>query len=106
MSNKDGFASGLITGAAVGGLVGALLGILVGTRISDDADVAENLLDNQDIEKQKSIKESESIEEARQSLEGKIAKLNQAIDEVRQQIGGGGVNQDLPKTERSLSEQS
>lgn len=105
MSNRDGFASGLIAGAAVGGLVGGLLGILVGARVSNDADEAENLLETQeDTEKQKAIKESEIIEETRQSLEGKIAQLHQAIDEVRQQING--VNGNLAKTGRSLSEES
>jgi len=104
MNNKYGFAGGLITGAAVGGSLGALLGILIGTRISDDADVAENLLNTEDTEKQKSIKQSETVQEARQSLENKIAQLNQAIDEVRQQIGG--VNENLTKTERSVYEES
>ena len=92
MSNKDSFVSGLIAGAAFGGLVGGLLGIVIGTSISEDTDLAGNLLDSQDTEKQKSIKESESTEKARQSLEGKIAQLNQAIDEVRQQIGDGNGN--------------
>ncbi len=103
MSNRDGFASGLIAGAAIGSLVGGLLGILIGAKISDDADVAENLLDSQDTERQKSTKETEAIEETRQSLEGKIAQLNQAIDEVRQQIGDANGN--LEQTKRSLSEQ-
>ncbi|MEM1171780.1 MAG: hypothetical protein AAGJ08_22545 [Cyanobacteria bacterium P01_H01_bin.35] len=100
MSNKNGFASGLMAGIAVGGLVGGLFGILIGSRISDDNDVAENFLDSQDTEKEKSTKETEAIEETRQSLEGKIAQLDQAIDEVRQQISS--VNGSLEKTERSL----
>ena len=101
MSNKNGFASGLMAGVAVGGLVGGLFGILIGARISDNTDdVAENLLDSQDTEKEKSTKETEAIEETRQSLEGKIVQLNQAIDEVRQQIGS--VNGALENSERSL----
>ena len=105
MSNKDGFASGLIAGAAVGGLVGGLLGILLGAKISNDNDsTEENLFDAQDTEGQKTKTEVAGIEEARQSLEGKIAQLNQAIDDVRQQIAG--VNGNLEKTERSLSEDS
>lgn len=101
MSNKNGFASGLITGIAFGGLVGGLFGVLIGSRISDDTE-AENLLDSQDTETETSTKETEAIEETRQSLEGKIAKLNQVIDEVRQQIGS--VNGAWEKSERSPSE--
>lgn len=102
MSNKDGFASGLIAGAAVGGLLGGLLGIIVGTKISND-EIVEDLLDHQDTEKQKSTKKSESIEEDHQSLEGKIAQLNQAIDEVRQQIGSANGN--LDKSKRQVHEE-
>ena len=101
MSNKNGFASGLIAGIAFGGLVGGLFGVLIGSRISDDTE-AENLLDSQDTEKQISTKEAEAIEETRQNLEGKIAKLNQVIDEVRQQISS--VNGTWEKSERSPSE--
>ncbi|MGB3508960.1 MAG: hypothetical protein WBA93_06915 [Microcoleaceae cyanobacterium] len=105
MSNKDGFASGLIAGAAVGGLVGGLLGILLGTKISNNTDtIEENLLEHQDAEGQKATAEVAGIEEARQSLESKIAQLNQAIDDVRQQIGS--VNGNLEKPERLLSEES
>ncbi|MDJ0556602.1 MAG: hypothetical protein QNJ68_19615 [Microcoleaceae cyanobacterium MO_207.B10] len=104
MSNKDGFTSGLIAGAAVGGLVGGLLGILLGSKLSEENDIEENLLDEQNTEGQKVTREVAGIEEAHQSLEGKIAQLNQAIDDVRQQIAG--VNGNLEKTERSLSEDS
>jgi gas vesicle protein len=105
MSNRDGFASGLIAGAAVGGLVGGLLGVLLASRVSNDNHgTEENLLPRQDTEKQKATTEAEIIEAGRQSLENKIAQLNQAIDDVRQQIGG--VNGNVEKTERSLSEES
>ncbi len=105
MSNKDGFVSGLIAGAAVGSLLGGFLGILVGTSISDDADLAENLLDSQDTEKRKSIKQSDRTEKARQSLESKIAQLNQAIDEVRQQIGDVNGNLVSTNAEQSIYEE-
>ena len=104
MTNRDGFASGLIAGAAIGGLVGGVLGILIGTRVSNDIDVGENLLDSQDTDRQKATEETETLEEARLSLEGKIAELHQAIDDVRQQIGV--VNGNLEETGRSLSEES
>ena len=97
MSNKDSFVSGLIAGAAFGSLAGGLLGILIGTSISDDPELVENLLDSQDTEKQKSIKELDSTEVAHQSLEAQIAQLNQAIDEVRQQIDN--VNGNLINTQ-------
>ena len=105
MSNKNGFVSGLIAGAAVGSLLGGFLGILVGTSISDDADLAENLLDSQDTEKQKSIKELDSTEVAHQSLEAQIAQLNQAIDEVRQQIGDVNGNLVSTNAEQSIYEE-
>ncbi|MDE5090984.1 MAG: hypothetical protein O4750_04145 [Trichodesmium sp. St18_bin3_1_1] len=81
-------------------MAGGLLGILIGTSISDDPELVENLLDSQDTEKQKSIKELDSTEVAHQSLEAQIAQLNQAIDEVRQQIDN--VNGNLINTDRSL----
>lgn len=105
MSNRDGFATGLIAGAAVGGLVGGLLGVLLASRVSTDNDTTEEkLLPRQDTERQKATTEAEIIEAGRQSLESKIAQLNQAIDDVRQQIGG--VNGNVEKTGRSLSEES
>ena len=105
MSNKDGFASGLIAGAAVGGLVGGLLGILLGVKISNDDDsIEENLLDNQVTEGEKATAEKIGIEEASQSLKSKIAQLNQAIDDVRLQIGS--VNGNLEKIEQAPSQES
>ncbi|MGB7708156.1 MAG: hypothetical protein WBL95_01185 [Microcoleus sp.] len=88
MSNREGFTGGFIAGAAVGGLVGAVLGAVLSRR------AAEALLT--DPSEAKALKRSngkasqldpERIEVARLSLEDKIAQLNQAIDDVRLQLG-------------------
>ncbi|OCR01882.1 hypothetical protein BCD67_05155 [Oscillatoriales cyanobacterium USR001] len=100
MSNRDGFAGGFIAGAAIGGFVGALLGVILVRR-------SENL--NSEISETKASKgknhqiETERIEMARLGLEDKIAQLNQAIDDVRLQLGsvnGNAVHRD----EASLAE--
>ena len=88
MSNREGFSGGFIAGAAVGGLVGAVLGAVLSRR------AAEALLTEPS--EAKALKRSngkasqldpERIEVARLSLEDKIAQLNQAIDDVRLQLG-------------------
>lgn len=88
MSNREGFSGGFIAGAAVGGLVGAVLGALLSRR------AAEALLTEPSEAKafqrsngKASQLEPERIEVARLSLEDKIAQLNQAIDDVRLQLG-------------------
>jgi len=94
MSQRDGFTGGFLAGAALGALVGGIVGILV-TAQKDNADEAqEQSLINSSLSKVRAIKgrknqldTEESIEAARRSLEDKIAQLNTAIDDVRQQLG-------------------
>ena len=88
MSNREGFTGGFIAGAAVGGLVGAVLGAVLSRR------AAEALLSEPSDAKARKIRhrkatqiEDEGMEVARLSLEDKIAQLNQAIDDVRLQLG-------------------
>lgn len=88
MSNREGFSGGFIAGAAVGGLVGAVLGAVLSRR------AAEALLTEpseaqafQRSNGKASQLDPERIEVARLSLEDKIAQLNQAIDDVRLQLG-------------------
>lgn len=82
MSQRDGFTNGFLTGALVGGLVGGIMGALVASRQKTRADDEDVFLDAQE-----SSDTESSIEGARRSLENKIAQLNSAIDDVRQQLG-------------------
>lgn len=102
MSNREGFSGGFIAGAAVGGLVGAVLGALLSRR------AAEALLTEPSEAKafqrsngKASQLEPERIEVARLSLEDKIAQLNQAIDDVRLQLGDVNGNVKVHNSEGS-----
>lgn len=85
MSQNDGFASGFIAGALVGSVLGGVIGALVATKSSKENSYQED----RDLDDPKGNQENQtqSIEAARHSLEGKIAELNLAIDDVRQQLG-------------------
>ncbi|NEO97773.1 MAG: hypothetical protein F6K58_03505 [Symploca sp. SIO2E9] len=95
MSERDGFTGGFLAGAVVGGLVGGLIGALVSSAGRDsEQQEQEGSWFNSSLDKTKVIREGrghlqaqESIEAARHSLEDKIAQLNTAIDDVRQQLG-------------------
>jgi hypothetical protein len=95
MSQKNGFGSGFILGSIVGGVVGGLLGSVLATR-------SEKRGLNQDDSLLRSgrgipFSDEENIELARHGLEDKIAQLNLAIDDVRQQLGS--VNRNSAETE-------
>jgi gas vesicle protein len=85
MSQRDNFSGGFIIGSIVGGVVGGILGTLLATR-SENESTSENksLLKANTAPK---IDTEEGIELARRSLEDKIAQLNLAIDDVREQLG-------------------
>ena len=107
MSNREGFTGGFIAGAAVGGLVGAVLGAVLSQRAS------EGLLSESDREAAKILRqtkashlEDEGMEVARLSLEDKIAQLNQAIDDVRLQLGDVNGNAQAHNSESSLAKPS
>lgn len=91
MSDRDNFTGGLIAGAVVGGLVGGAIGFLLGSGRSQAASSDENgTLPESKLNKliRRKLKgEEEKIESARRTLEEKIAQLNEAIDEVRFQLG-------------------
>lgn len=82
MSQQDNFFGGFWVGAIVGGVVGGVLGVLVAPRLSRH--------DSPESKKgERSLALSEqSGEDSRRGLEDKIAQLNDAIDDVRQQLGG------------------
>ena len=84
MSQQSGFGSGFILGSIVGGVVGGLLGATLANRNEKtDLDQEESVLQSHS---EKSFESDERIELARHGLEDKIAQLNLAIDDVRQQL--------------------
>ena len=85
MSQKDGFGSGFVLGSIIGGVFGGLLGAsLFSYRDKQNSKEPNKPL----AEGEQAVKftTEESIEVARHSLEDKIAQLNLAIDDVRQQL--------------------
>ncbi len=85
MSQQNGFGSGFVLGSVIGGVVGGLIGTVLATRNEKQIAGQQNssLQDGSEI----SFGSEESIELARHGLEDKIAQLNLAIDDVRQQLG-------------------
>lgn len=96
MSQKDNFGNGFVLGSIVGGVVGGLLGTLLATKTEKAVNVKKRAI--QKGEPPLDFTSEESIENARHSLEDKIAQLNSAIDEVRQQLDS--VNADPVKQDR------
>ncbi|MEC4806505.1 MAG: hypothetical protein SAJ12_17605 [Jaaginema sp. PMC 1079.18] len=98
MSQRDGFTGGFVAGALIGGLVGGLVGALV-TRGRAAPPESEDPLLEVDPEQAEA-----RIEDARRSLEAKIAQLNLAIDDVRQQLGS--VNGNSTEIESEMRDRS
>jgi hypothetical protein len=103
MSQRDDFAGGFLLGTIVGGVVGGALGALVASGklkelVSSDSPEKPLLKNSEKLEGKPSKARKPSlrsqngqqvdIEAARRSLEDKIAQLNDAIDDVRQKLGG------------------
>lgn len=87
MSQQDNCIGGFIAGAILGGLVGGAIGALATARLKSTAeDQDDSSLISSGVEFDESTEES--MELARRGLETKIAQLNSAIDDVRQQLGG------------------
>ncbi|TVQ24667.1 MAG: hypothetical protein EA367_01400 [Leptolyngbya sp. DLM2.Bin15] len=89
MSQSDNFLSGFLLGSILGGAVGGVLGVVVASRLSsNEADEKNNFkpLDDKGRKRRLAAPTEESIEMARRGLEDKIAQLNDAIDDVRQQL--------------------
>ena len=86
MGQQDGFGSGFVIGSIVGGVIGGVLGTLLASSRQENKSGTE---EQSFIEAgtQTKFTTEESIEVARHSLEDKIAQLNLAIDDVRQQLG-------------------
>jgi hypothetical protein len=98
MSQRDGFSGGFLLGTIVGGIVGGVVGaLLTAKQFTNDTDSAADQpatkasLGSKSNRKKRSLHAGRNeleIETARRSLEDKIAQLNDAIDDVRQQLGG------------------
>ena len=82
MNQRDGFGRGLVIGSIVGGVIGGVLGVLLTSR-SNKQSVVETVIEPGT---QMKFTTEESMETARHNLEDKIAQLNSAIDDVRQQL--------------------
>lgn len=80
MSQREGFGAGFFAGAVFGGVVGGVLGAVLATRSLKKSE--KPLIEG---ESNASLPETQ-METARRSLEDKIAQLNSAIDDVRQQL--------------------
>lgn len=110
MSQRDGFTGGFVAGAIVGSLVGGLIGaLIVGQRDTENEEAQQPLLNTNRTEakavkgkKRQRLNTEDSIEVARRSLEDKIAQLNSAIDDVRQQLGNVNGTPEPLDQERSL----
>jgi hypothetical protein len=86
MSQQDNFFGGFVLGTIVGGVVGGIAGVLVSSRLAQEEDGLKTV---EGKGKKRSLKPptEQTIEVARRGLEDKIAQLNDAIDDVRQQLG-------------------
>jgi gas vesicle protein len=108
MSQQGNFAGGFLLGSVVGGLVGGVVGVLVASRLAQQEDPeSETTLPGLDKQgknpKKRQIGGSteQNIEIARRGLEDKIAQLNDAIDDVRQQLSSVNGNLTDEEIERS-----
>ena len=93
MSNQgDRFLGGFIAGSLFGGLVGGLIGSYLVNKLDnpllDEDEDSEGSLEGKIKSARKLLSRSSdlTIEDAREGLEDKIAELNDAIDEARQQL--------------------
>ena len=100
MSQQDNFSTGFLLGAVVGAVVGGVLGSILVKRLPDDqvvGDGADRLPEVKPVKPavkrplrsapvNQQQQESANSDSARRSLEDKIAQLNDAIDDVRDQL--------------------
>lgn len=111
MNQQGNFAGGFLLGSVVGGLVGGVVGVLVASRLSqqDEQEPEKALpgLDKRKGAKKRQLKVSteQNIEVARRGLEDKIAQLNDAIDDVRQQLSSVNGTPREENVERSASQE-
>ncbi len=106
MGQQDNFSGGFVVGAILGGVIGGVLGSLLTAQRLEGV-TEEPLLKPENGKKKRSIRGSaeQNIELSRRSLEDKIAQLNDAIDDVRQQLGNVNGRATEVDRERSLTEE-
>ena len=83
MGQQNNFGSGFILGSIVGGVVGGVLGTVLASRKERVTGIDTRIREANEV----AFGTEESIELARNGLETKIAQLNLAIDDVREQLG-------------------
>jgi TolA-binding protein len=111
MSQSDNFIGGFLLGTLVGGVAGGVLGAVLATKIANQDEASEestfSKLDDSKRTKGKRRKlkaaSGQNIEVARRGLEDKIAQLNNAIDEVRQQLGSDNGTINLESDEEAIA---
>jgi hypothetical protein len=111
MSQQDGFSGGFFLGTVVGGLVGGAIGALLATRQFGSGNESENptALESKSSKKKlffKAVDGQPDGDTTRRSLEDKIAQLSDAIDDVRQQLGGVNGGRFSDPAEQAISKES
>ncbi len=87
MSQQDNFFGGFVVGTLFGGIVGGVAGAFVMSKIND-SEARESSTGNSDKKKSNELLNDSDMESARRGLEDKIARLNEAIDDVQHQLSG------------------
>ncbi|HEY9698850.1 MAG TPA: hypothetical protein V6D10_16415 [Trichocoleus sp.] len=112
MSQQGNFISGFLLGTVVGGMVGGIVGALAASRLTQaelpESEANFSKLENKPegkVIKRRQLKAptEQTIETARRGLEDKIAQLNDAIDDVRQQLGAVNGTAKERSGERAIS---
>lgn len=93
MNQQDNFSSGFLLGSALGGILGGLVGALLVSRRDLDAlshlpeeDPSPETLPSKPSKQKLPRSDRYQMQTARHNLDEKIAQLNEAIDEVREQL--------------------
>ena len=108
MSQQDNFSGGFVLGAIVGGIVGGVIGAVVTSqRFAEEPEETKPELQDPRAKSKRRMRgaSEQNIELARRGLEDKIAQLNDAIDEARQQLGrvnGRAIENEIPHDQESL----
>lgn len=101
MSQQDNFSGGFLLGVIVGSVVGGVVGSLLTARQLANGEITEETLEAAKSSEDPAARgrkrplrptDERTIEAARRTLEDKIAQLNDAIDDVRQQLGNENAN--------------
>lgn len=104
MSQQGNFLGGFLLGTVVGGAVGGVIGALAASRLSpSDSAKLESGKDPKSVRKRALKAPEQNMEVARRGLEDKIAQLNDAIDDVRQQLGAVNGNAKESNRERTIA---